>query len=238
MLFFYVRHGDPIYTPDSLTPFGHRQAEAVGKMLALYRIDDIYSSTSERAKLTAKPLSEITKKDVTLLDFANEVYAWHDLTCYSESMGRNAWLFHSPEVKELFHTPELIALGHKWYDHPAFSGANFEGKDYKRGIERIQKGSDDFFESLGYKRVGNGKYQVISDSNKRVAMFAHQGFGLAFIPAILGIPYPMFASHFDIFTSGVTVIEFANVNGYAYPKIVELSSSAHLYKEGLPTRHN
>lgn len=238
MLFFYVRHGDPIYEPDSLTPFGHRQAEAVGKMLALYRIDEIYSSTSERAKLTAKPLSEIIKKDATLLDFANEVYAWHDLTCYSELMGRNAWLFHAPEMKELFHTPELVALGHKWYEHPAFSGEAFKDKDYKAGMERIQKASDEFFESLGYKRVGDGKYQVIKDNSKRVAMFAHQGFGLAFIPAILGIPYPMFASHFDIFTSGVTVIEFANVNGYAYPKIVELSSSAHLYKEGLPTRHN
>lgn len=238
MLFFYVRHGDPIYDPDSLTPFGHRQAEAVGKMLALYRIDDIYASTSERAKLTAKPLSEMLKKDVTLLDFANEMYTWQDLICYSPSMGRNTWLFHSPEVKELFHTPELMALGHKWYEHPAFSADEFKDRDYKAGIERIQKASDDFFESLGYKRVGDGKYKVISENNKRIAMFAHQGFGLAFLPCIIGIPYPMFASHFDIFTSGVTVIEFANVNGYAYPKIVELSSSAHLYKEGLPTRHN
>ena len=237
MLFFYVRHGDPIYNPDSLTPFGHRQAEAVGKMLSLYRIDDIYSSTSERAKLTAKPLSEIIKKDVTLLDFANEGYAWQELTCYSESMGRNAWLFHSPEVKELFHTPELVALGHRWYEHPAFSGASFEGENYKLGMERIQKASDEFFESLGYKRVSDGKYKVLSDNNRRIAMFAHQGFGLAFISAILGIPYPMFATHFDIFTTGVTAIEFSNTDGYAYPKVVELSSSAHLYKEGLPTRY-
>ena len=238
MLFFYVRHGDPIYTPDSLTPFGHRQAEAVGKMLSLYRIDEIYASTSERAKLTAKPLSEIIKKDVSLLDFANEGYAWQELTCYSESAGRSDWIFRAPEMLELFHTPEFIELGHKWYEHPVFSTDNFKDKDYKAGIERIQKGSDEFFESLGYKRVSEGKYKVISDSNKRVAMFAHQGFGLAFLPSILGIPYPMFASHFDIFTSGVTVIEFANVNGYAYPRVVELSSSAHLYKEGLPTRHN
>lgn len=238
MLFFYVRHGDPIYTPDSLTPFGHRQAEAVGRMLAQYRIDEVFASTSERAKLTAKPLCEIAKKEMTLLDFANEGYAWQELTCYSESAGRSDWVFRAPEMLELFHTPELIALGHNWYEHPAFSAPSFEGKDYKKGIERIQKGSDEFFESLGYKRVSDGKYKVISDSNKRVAMFAHQGFGLAFLPTILGIPYPMFSSHFDIFTSGVTVIEFANVNGYAYPRVVELSSSAHLYKDGLPTRHN
>lgn len=237
MLFFYIRHGDPIYNPDSLTPFGHRQAEAVGKMLAYYRINEIYSSTSERAKLTAKPLSEIIKKDVTLLDFANEGYAWPGFTCYSEAMGRDAWLFHAPEMKELFHTPELMALGKRWYEHPEFKNGKYSNKDYKAGIERVQNGSDEFFESLGYRRVGDGKYEVVEDNNKRVALFAHQGFGIAFLSCLLGIPYPLFASHFDIFTSGVTVIEFANVNGYAYPKVLEYSSSAHLYKEGLPTRY-
>jgi len=29
MILFYVRHGDPIYDPDSLTPLGKRQAEAL-----------------------------------------------------------------------------------------------------------------------------------------------------------------------------------------------------------------
>ena len=33
MLLFYIRHGDPIYNPDSLTPLGERQAEAVAQGL-------------------------------------------------------------------------------------------------------------------------------------------------------------------------------------------------------------
>ena len=238
MLFFYVRHGDPIYNPDSLTPFGHRQAEAVGKMLALYKIDEIYASTSERAQLTAKPLSEILKKEVKLLDFANEGHAWQELTCYSEKLGRHAWLFHSPEMKELFHTPELIALGQRWYEHPVFKTEKFADRDFAAGISRIQKESDEFFAFLGYKRVSDGKYEVVAENNKRVAMFAHQGFGLAFLPCIVGIPYPAFSTHFDVCTSGVTVVEFANIDGYAYPRILTLSSSAHLYREGLPTRYN
>lgn len=238
MLFFYIRHGDPIYNPDSLTPLGHRQAEAVGRMLSHYKIDDIYASTSERAKLTAKPLSEILKKDVKLLDFANERYVWSELTCYSESLGLHTWLFNAPETKELFHTPEIIALGKRWYEHPKFKTEEFVGKDYKAAIERVQEGSDTLFESLGYRRVSDGKYEVVSDNSRRVALFAHQGFGIAFLSCVLGIPYPLFSSHFDIFTPGVTVIEFTNVNGYAYPKVLEHSSSAHLYKEGLPTKYS
>lgn len=236
MLFFYVRHGDPIYSPDSLTPFGHRQAEAVGRMLSHYKIDAIYASTSERAKMTAAPLAEILKKDVTLLDFANEGHAWQGLTCYSEALGTNTWLFNAPEMKELFHEPDFMALGERWYEHPTLKPASFRDKDYKAAIDRIQRGSDELFESLGYKRVGIGKYKVIKGNNRRVAMFAHQGFGLAFLSAIVGIPYPVFGTHFDICTTGVTVIEFNDINGYAYPRILELSSVGHLYKESLPTR--
>ena len=66
MIFFYVRHGDPIYNPDSLTPLGERQAEAIGKRLAMYGVDEIYSSTSERAKLTAKPLCELFARGIPL----------------------------------------------------------------------------------------------------------------------------------------------------------------------------
>ena len=101
MLLFYVRHGDPIYNPDSLTPLGERQAEAVGKMLRSLRIDDVYASTSNRAQLTAKPLCEIAKKEMTLLDFANEGYAWRELTCFSKARDCNTWLFFAPEMKEL-----------------------------------------------------------------------------------------------------------------------------------------
>ena len=72
MLFFYIRHGDPIYNPDSLTPLGERQAEAVAKRLAVYGVDKIYASTSNRAIMTATPTAQILKKDITKLDFCNE----------------------------------------------------------------------------------------------------------------------------------------------------------------------
>ena len=53
MLLFYIRHGDPVYDPDSLTPLGARQAEALAKRLARHGLDRIYASSSNRAMLTA-----------------------------------------------------------------------------------------------------------------------------------------------------------------------------------------
>ena len=55
MIFYYVRHGDPIYDPDSLTELGHKQAAALAKRFTLTGLDEIYSSTSMRARMTAEP---------------------------------------------------------------------------------------------------------------------------------------------------------------------------------------
>lgn len=233
MLFFYVRHGDPIYNPDSLTPLGERQAEAVGKRLALYGIDKIYSSTSNRAYLTAKPTAEILKKEIEQVDFAKEGYAWGELTAI-DSDEKRRWFFQNSVTRKLFVSDEIRALGDKWYDHPAFKDTKA-----KSGIERITKASDEFFKELGYEHIsGSGTYKVVNDNNGRVALFAHQGFGLAFFSCLLDIPYPQFAMHFDMSHSGMTVVEFKNENGIAIPKILTFANDSHLYREGLPTKYN
>ena len=100
MLFFYVRHGDPIYAPDSLTELGQRQADSVAKRLSQYGIDRVYSSTSNRAILTAKPSCELNKLEMELVDFANEAHAWKDFTI--ERNGNRNWIFFDSEIKDLF----------------------------------------------------------------------------------------------------------------------------------------
>jgi probable phosphoglycerate mutase len=110
---------------------------------------------------------------------------------------------------------------------------------YERGIDRIHNESFEFFKSLGYEHIRNtGKYKVVKSNDKRVALFAHQGFGLAFLSVILDIPYPIFTNHFDMCHTGMTVIEFEEKEGFAVPKVLTLSSDSHLYREGLPTKYN
>ena len=234
MLFYYIRHGDPIYDPDSLTPLGERQAESVAKRLALHGIDEIYASTSNRAILTARPTAEILKKEITELDFANESHAWRSFTIDAKNPDRKTFLFHSREAKEAFRTPECRALGDRWYDHPEFS---LDRDRYEQGVARVRRESDEFFESLGYKHLGNGKYEVVNHTSKRVALFAHQGFGMIFLPTIIGIPYSEFATRFDMTHTGVTVINFEDEGGFAYPKILTLSNDSHIFRDGLPTKY-
>ena len=74
-------------------------------------------------------------------------------------------------------------------------------------------------------------------NRERVALFAHQGFGLAFLSSLLDIPYPLFSSHFDIGHSGMTVIEFSEAPGETVPRVLQLSNDAHIYSEGLPVKY-
>jgi broad specificity phosphatase PhoE len=44
MILYVIRHGDPDYATDSLTPKGKLQADALAKRLAVHGVDTVYSS--------------------------------------------------------------------------------------------------------------------------------------------------------------------------------------------------
>lgn len=235
MLFFFIRHGDPIYETDSLTPLGHRQAEAVAKRLSLHGLDKIYASTMRRANLTAEPTCEMLRLDKTQMDFANEQKAWDRLSVEWDN-GIKTWVFHHPQSRELFHDPSVRALGSCWYTHPAFE----KYTDFKKGLERVGEGADKFFLDLGYKHIPEtGTYQAIAPTDERVALFAHQGVFLIFLSHILDIPFPMISTHFDMSHTGMTVIEFKQEpnSDLVIPCVLTLGSDSHLYREGLPTKY-
>lgn len=233
MIFFYIRHGNPIYVPDKLSPLGKRQAEALAKRLAVYGLDKIYSSTSGRAMETAQPTCELLAKKMILLDFAHEKYAGEELTV-THPDGRRGWIFDFPDLMQKFLERNVEAPDEPWYELPDIKEFNLQN-----GIDRIANCSDEFFRSLGYEHIrGSGIYKVIKPNNERVALFAHQGFGMAFLSNLLDIPYPKFSTHFDLSHSSMTVIEFSEKNGYTMPKVCTYSSDSHLYREGLPTEYN
>jgi broad specificity phosphatase PhoE len=222
-----------------LTELGHQQAEALSKRLALYGLDEIYASTSIRAQMTAEPTCKALGKTATLLDWANESLAWEDFHARQED-NTVTWAFAIPKYIDLFNSPEVIALGNAWYTHPAFSGLNFA-----RGVARIDKAVDEFMLSLGYKhdrerrrylRVGDTKNA--NGQEKRIALFAHQGFGIAFFSSLLDIPYPLFATHFDISHSCMSVVAFEDDKEYTCAKVLQHSNDSHLYKENLMRGYN
>ena len=236
MIFYYIRHGNPIYNPDSLTDLGHEQAKALAPRFLKYGIDEIYASTSNRAILTAKPTADLLNKEITLCDWANEGHAWGELTM---PLGEDKlrWVMQHPDFVEKLRAPEFEALGYDWYEHASFATKRDK---MKAGMERISKAADEFFLSLGFrhKREINAYVREGRTPPKRVALFAHQGFGLAFLSTVLDIPYLKFCANFDISHSAVTTIYFDETREIIYPTVLQFASEAHLYKEGVKSQYD
>ena len=232
MILYYVRHGDPIYNPDSLTELGHRQAEALSKRFARYGLDEIYSSSSNRAQLTAKPTAKLLGKDITVFDWAHENHAWGKMTVHKD--GRRIWGFQDRETIEKFNSLQVFSLGKNWFDHPYFKDSEF-----KSFSNHIDEKVDEFLLSLGYKHDReNNVYKAVKPNAKKVALFAHQGIGMSILSSILDIPYPLFCTHFDLSHSSVTAIYFDEKVEYVIPKVLQLANDSHLYKEDINCKYN
>ncbi len=235
MLLYYMRHGDPIYDPDSLTALGTRQAEALARRFALHGVDRIFASTSGRAKDTAKPTAELLKLPITELDWANEEIFWEEASAPNQK-GVRTWYMHQGRYRRIMNSNEMRALGDEWYTHEAFANTKLYS-----GITRIANETDEWLYKLGYEHDRkNHCYKAVAPNNERVAFFAHQGFGIAFLSTILDIPYPMFATHFDVSHSCVTVIHFGegenNDPTYILAKVLTFSNDSHIYEDRLPTK--
>ncbi len=230
MLLYYIRHGDPIYDPDSLTPLGQRQAEAIGRRMALYGLDAIYTSPSTRAQLTAKPTCELLKMEPTVLPFVDEGLAGQGYGVKTAE-GNYIWAFYDVPTRNLMNSPEVRALGDAWYTHPGFAATNLA-----QGVTRMQADADAFLLEQGYRHDRTAHHYIPEAHNdRRIAIFAHQGAGLAFLSAVLDIPYNEFSLRYDISLSGMTVIDFSPVGGMCIPQVLQHSGDGHLYREGLNT---
>ncbi len=238
MLLFYIRHGDPIYNPDSLTPLGHRQAESVAKRLALFGIDEIYVSSSIRARETAQPTCEMLGKEAIVLDWLHESYAQKELFVELPSK-KHTWIWSHPYYSRLLTSREVRKMGYRWYEHPEFAEIHPE-----ISLDRIGKNLDELLTSLGviHDRE-HGDYTIEpSASNKRIAVFAHEGVGKLLMSELLDIPFTMYAPNFDMKHTGMSVIAFDegndwSRNGHARARVLTLSNDSHLYRDGLPMVH-
>ena len=240
MILFYIRHGDPIYEPDQLTPLGRRQADAVAKRLALFGVDEIYSSSSIRAMETAQPTCELTGKTLQTIDWMHEKYGQAAFMVPIVPGGRSAWLWAQSDFAQILCSREVRELGENWHTHPAFQSCGFHAYH-----QEFRQNTDAWLASLGYEHDREkGMYKVIADNkDKRVALFAHEGFGKLFMSELLDIPFPYYAEHFEMKHTGMTVILFDegwgpySFDGYARARVLTLSNDSHLYREGLPTNH-
>jgi len=230
MLLYIIRHGDPDYANDTLTPKGKLQADSLAKRLAVHGIDKVYSSPLGRARLTAQPTCDLLGLECHIEPWTSENLAWeHFSTVFPD--GARKWVF--SQQTTVLKNDKTVYLGERWYE-----AEGLKMIDAKKGYEMLVENSDKFLKKLGYEREGS-VYKIIEPNNDRVAVFCHEGFGLTWMSHLLMIPPHIFWTSFAITHSGFSVFEFKNnPDGYTTPKCLCLSDTSHLYREGLPLKYN
>ena len=138
---------------------------------------------------------------------------------------------------------EVREMGDAWYKHPKLEEFHFENV-----LHPIYEQIDGFLASHGCVHDSEkGVYDVTNaDAEKRIAIFAHECMGKIFMSHVLDIPFPYYASHFEMHTSGLSVVRIDNTpisknkqpsSPYARAQVLTLSNDSHLYRDGMPLVH-
>lgn len=230
MLLYIVRHGEPIYGPDTLTELGREQAKAVAERFAVHGLDRIFSSPQGRARETAQPTADKLGLEISIEPWTREI--WPELTL-PQPDGSLRFCMQLPG--SYFRNAENHDLCDRWHEMEALSPIDAR----KAYDEIIVANSDDFLRRLGYEREREGVYRILRENNERVALFCHAGFSLTWLPHLLAIPPHLFWASFDITHSGVTLLEFKDDGtGHAAPKCLMMSDMSHILQSGLPYLYN
>lgn len=218
MRIIFVRHGEPDYANDCLTPTGRRQAEAAARRLAGEGITEIYASPCGRAAQTAAYTAALLKLPVTTLDFMREIN-WGG--------------------------PGIPHRGHPWTlgDMLLEAGFDFAREDwrehpwFRENVATVQYGEiaarfDAFLETQGFRHEGR-RFQCVADTDKTIALFSHGGSGACVLAHLLNLPFPYVCSAMPYDFTSVIVLDFpARAGEYVFPRIDLFNDCAHIHRTG------
>lgn len=225
MRLYIIRHADPDYPNNTITPEGHLEAQALARRLAKHGLDRIYASPLGRAIDTMRYTAE-------LLGMPHEIEEWtqelNHLKLEDTPYGR---LSHWDLPGEVIRSQEPLPTHDSWKELSYYAGT-----ESPETYAYLKEHSDEFLKRQGFERSG-GKYRILRKSQDQVAVFCHGGFGLTWLAHLLELPLSLVWAGFWMPPSSVTTILFdERSDEWATPRCIGFGDVSHLYAEGLPVR--
>jgi broad specificity phosphatase PhoE len=209
MKLVFIRHADPDYGTDSLTPRGHVQARLLAEALLTMPIDAIYVSPRGRAQLTAAYTLERRGEPGATLDWLAELHGLY-------APGKVAWDTHPVDLVAL---EESITL-REWPNAVVY------GEQLAGVLQPFYKAWDVFLGENGYVRQGL-RYRVEACPDETLAFFCHAGVTLSLLAHLLHIAPPLVYAHFGCDPSSVTILESDEREGWASFRVVVANDMSH-----------
>jgi len=217
-----IRHADPDYERDTITPEGHLEAQALARRLKYMGIDKIYSSPVPRAMHTMKYTSELMQIEPTVEPWMAEL-DWH----VTDKSGKKRAIWNTDG--EWIRSRRPLPNEDNWHQFEAFQEDDFRSK-----YTGLQENSDRFLASLGYQRE-DGVYRMVAPNKDQIAVFCHLGFGITWLSHLLELPLPRLWASFFLAPSSVTTLLLDERSAdFAVPRCLGWGDTSHLYESGLP----
>ena len=217
-----VRHADPDYSIDSLTPKGWKEAEILSDRISRLDVKDFYVSSLGRAQDTARVTLDKMGRDAQTLDWLRE---------FSPKMKQKNGIVGNTVIWDWI--PELWTAEpdfydkDKWKEVPCFAEIGVPSE-----YRRVTEGLDTLLEKYGYRRNGNYS-DAVSPNRDTIVLFCHFGLECVLISHLVGVS-PMILWHgFCAAPSSVTTIYTEERReGKAAFRVASFGDVSHLYAAG------
>lgn len=219
MKLLIVRHGDPDYSIDSLTPKGWKEAEYLAERLAKLDVKAFYVSPLGRAKDTAsctlKKVNREAEECPWLREFAPRIHR-PDVP-HTE---KNAWDW----LPQDWMKDERYYRYDQWYDTEIMKEGNV-----KQEYDWVTENFDKLLAKHGYVREGH-YYRVEKSNNDTLVFFCHFGLESVLLSHLIGSS-PMVIWHGTCAapTSVTTVVTEERREGIASFRMSAFGDISHLY---------
>ena len=164
MKLLLIRHGDPDYENDSLTPTGRLEAEYLSERIAPLPVREYYVSTMGRALATAEPTLRKAGREAVPCDWLREF----------------AIPIERPDKEGLYHIPwdwlpqhwladPILLDPCRWHEHPVFARS-----EVRSAYDRVTAAFDEVLAAHGYRRDGL-LYRAERPNADALVFFCHLG---------------------------------------------------------------
>lgn len=218
MKLLIVRHGDPDYSIDSLTPTGWKEAELLSHRLKKLDVKAFYVSPLGRARDTAAvTLNAMNRQAVELpwlREFAPEVQKPYE----DEPSCLWDWLPAMWTKEPLFYDAE------NWFRSPLYAGVPAEAE-----YRWVTEGLDRLLADHGYVRDGN-LYRAETPNEDTIVLFCHFGLECVLLSHLLHIsPVLLWHGTCAAPTSITTLTTEERREGIAHFRMNAFGDISHLY---------
>lgn len=222
MRILLIRHAEPDYTVDSLTPKGRVEADLLSRRLAVYDIRDFYVSPLGRAKDTADYTLKKLNRTAEVLPWLQEFRGSYP---DPETGNRRivAWDV-KPRIWVGF--PGIYDIS-TWSQSPAFSGG-----DVHEFWKKTTDGVDKLMARYGFRKDGS---VWLSDHNQdySIALFCHFGISMAVLGYLIDVSPMVLWEHFLCLPSSITeIVTEERIRGEVSFRVTKLGDLSHLEAAG------